>query len=85
MGEGKQDDYLFILKMYKQIMPVSLSLLLKAFPSRSLSLIKIMADHGLCLFSVKVRLSWFAVCEIPAPYETANEDSLAFAANSLRP
>ena len=58
---------LFLDKMYKQIIPVSLSLLLYASPSCSLSLIQITPKHGLSLFSVKAGSPGLQLCEIMAP------------------
>ena len=52
MGERKQDVYYF-KKMYKQIILVSLSLLLSAFPSYSVSPVQIMAKHGLIFIFCK--------------------------------
>ena len=62
MGERKQDVLcLFFNKMNKQIIPVSLSLLLCAFPSSNISSIQITLNYGLRLFAAKARLSSFAV------------------------
>ena len=62
MRGNKMFICLFVNKMYKQIIPpVSLSLLLCAFPLTISVRFKIMAKHGLHLFSAKARLSSFAV------------------------